>query len=217
PYLYRVICTIREGSRVLDRLDYPLGLRWTEVDARTGFRLNGKPYRLFGTNRHQDYPGLGNALPNDIHRSDLLKIKNNGFNFLRLAHYPQDPEVLETADEIGLLVWEETPVVNLIGLSTRFRQNSARMVREMVRQDRHHPSVIFWGYMNEVTLVEPEPLPRNYYEEVVSLAKYLDGIVREEDPLRPTVMAISRDEIDNGVPLGSVPDILALNLYFGWY
>jgi beta-galactosidase len=217
PYLYRVICTIRDGSRVVDRLEYPLGLRWVEFDAKKGFRLNGRPYRLFGTNRHQDYPGLGNALPDELHRSDLRKIKDNGFNFLRLAHYPQDPAVLEAADEIGLLVWEETPVVNLIGLSSAFRQNSTRMVREMVRQHRHHPSVIFWGYMNEVTLVKPDPLPENYFEEVLALAKHLNGVVREEDSLRPTVMALSRDEVDNGVPLHEVPDILGLNLYFGWY
>ncbi len=217
PYLYRVICTLREGSRVLDRLHYPLGLRWIEFDGETGFRLNGKPYRLFGTNRHQDYPGLGNALPNEQHRSDLQEIKGNGFNFLRLAHYPQDPAVLETADEIGLLVWEETPIVNLIGLSAAFRQNSTRMVREMIRQHRHHPSVIFWGYMNEVTLVEPEPLPETYDREVLSLAQHLDHVVHEEDPLRPTVMALSRDELDRQTPLRSVPDILGLNLYFGWY
>jgi beta-galactosidase len=217
PYLYRVICTIRHGSHVLDRLQYPLGLRWIEFDAETGFRLNGKPYRLFGTNRHQDYPGQGNALPDELHRSDLRKIKDNGFNFLRLAHYPQDPAVLETADEIGLLVWEETPIVNVIGLSSGFRQNSTRMAREMVRQHRHHPSVIFWGYMNEVTLVRPDPLPENYYEEVLALAKHLNDVVREEDSTRPTVMALSYDELDNGVPLHEVPDILALNLYFGWY
>jgi beta-galactosidase len=217
PYLYRVICTIRDGSRVLDRVQYPLGLRWVEVDAESGFRLNGNPYSLFGTNRHQDRAGLGNALPDELHRDDLRKIKNNGFNFLRLAHYPQDPAVLEAADEIGLLVWEETPVVNLIGLSSAFRQNSTRMVREMVRQHRHHPSVIFWGYMNEVTLVKPDPLPENYFEEVLALAKHLNGVVREEDSLRPTVMALSRDEVDNGVPLHEVPDILGLNLYFGWY
>lgn len=151
PYLYRVICTVRDGARVLDRLQHPLGLRWAEFDAKTGFRLNGKPYRLFGTNRHQDYPGQGNALTDEQHRSDLRKIKDNGFNFLRLAHYPQDPAVLEAADEIGLLVWEEIPIVNLIGVSSAFRKNSVRMVREMIRQHRYHPSVIFWGYMNEVT------------------------------------------------------------------
>jgi len=217
PYLYRVVCTIRDGSRVVDRLEYPLGLRWIEFDAANGFRLNGKPYRLFGTNRHQDYAGLGNALPDELHRGDLRKIKDNGFNFLRLAHYPQDPAVLEAADEIGLLVWEETPIVNLIGLSSGFRQNSTRMAREMVRQHRHHPSVIFWGYMNEVTLVKPDPLPENYLEEVLALAKHLNAIVREEDPLRPTVMALSRDEVHNGAALYDVPDILGLNLYFGWY
>jgi beta-galactosidase len=176
----------------MDLVRIVIALRWIEFDAEAGFRLNGKPYRLFGTNRHQDYPGLGNALADELHRDDLRKIKNNGFNFLRVVHYPQDPAMLEAADELGLLVWEEIPIVNLIGLSGAFRQNSTRMVREMVRQHRHHTFVIFRGYTVEVTLVKPEPLPANYYEGVVSLAKHLDSVVREEDSLRPTVMALSR-------------------------
>lgn len=217
PQLYRVTCTIRDDSGVLDRVTYPLGLRWLELDAERGFRLNGRPYRLFGSNRHQDYPGLGNALPDALHRRDLEIIKDNGFNFVRLAHYPQDPAVLETADEIGLLVWEEIPIVNLIGLSGEFRDNSTRMLKEMIRQHRHHPSVIFWGYMNEVTLVDPKPMPADYHEEVIELAKHLQATVHEEDPSRPTAMALSRDELGKAPPLQAVPDVVAFNLYFGWY
>lgn len=195
PHLYHVTCTISDDVGVLDRVTYPLGLRWFAFDAQHGFRLNGKPYRLVGTNRHQDYPGLGNALPNALHRRDLEIIKDNGFNFVRLAHYPQDPAVLEAADELGLLVWEETPIVNLIGLSDAFRANSERMLKEMIRQHRHHPSVIFWGYMNEVTLRDPEPMPNGYYDKVVDLAKHLDAVAHDEDPSRATVMALSRDEL----------------------
>ena len=217
PYLYRVVATIRDGDTVLDTVRYPLGLRWIEVDADEGVRLNGEPYRLFGTNRHQDLPVLGNALPDGLHRRDLEIVKSNGFNFLRLAHYPQDPAVLQAADEIGLLLWEETPIVNLIDQSPTFRANSIRMVREMVRQHKHHPSVAFWGYMNEVMLREPDPAPPDYRDDLLRLAAELDDVVKAEDPTRPTVMALSRDEIDNGVPLWEIPDILAFNLYFGWY
>lgn len=217
PYLYRVVIEIRDADTVLDRVDYPLGLRWFDVDPKRGFFLNGEPYRLFGTNRHQDYPGIGNALSDTLHRRDLEIVKENGFNFLRLAHYPQDPAVLRAADELGLLLWEETPIVNLIGQSGEFRSNSIRMLREMIRQHRHHPSVAFWGYMNEVMLREPEPSPENYRSDLLALAAELDAIAKEEDPVRPTVMALSRDEFDYGVPLWEIPDIVAFNVYFGWY
>ena len=217
PYLYRVVTTIRDGELLLDEVQFPLGFRWFAVDSESGFELNGEPYRLYGTNRHQDYPVLGNALPNGLHRRDLEIVKENGFNFLRLAHYPQDPAVLQAADEIGLLLWEETPIVNLIDQSDGFRDNSVRMVREMIRQHRHHPSIAFWGYMNEVMLREPNPAPDNYREDLLELAAELDDVVKQEDVSRPTVMALSRDEIDNGVPLWEISDVLAFNLYFGWY
>ena len=217
PHLYRAVVSIHETGVQLDRVEYPLGLRWFEIDADRGFVLNGEPYRLFGTNRHQDRAGYGNALPDVLHRADVQRIKDDGFNFLRLAHYPQDPAVLEAADELGLIVWEETPVVNLIDLSDAFGANAERMVREMIRQHRHHPSIVFWGYMNEVTLRKPQPLPDGYYEAVVDLAQRLERVAKEEDPSRATVMALSRDELIDDVALEDISDILAFNLYFGWY
>jgi beta-galactosidase len=221
PYLYRLVGTISEGGRILDRLEYPVGLRWFGFDAQQGLTLNGEPYRLNGTNRHQDHAGLGNALPDALHRADLRKIKEDGFNFLRLAHYPQDPAVLQAADELGLVVWEEIPIVNMIGLSDAFRDHATRMLREMIRQHRHHPSIAFWGYMNEVTLREPDPLPPGYYAAVAALAEELNAVAKTEDLARPTVMALSWDELnreaDRQADLSSIPDILAFNLYFGWY
>ncbi len=218
PNLYRAVATIETSGTIVDEIDSPLGLRWFEADPERGFLLNGRPYRLFGTNRHQDRAGIGNALPDALHRADLERIRADGFNFLRLAHYPQDPAVLAAADELGLVVWEEIPVVNLIGLAPAFGDNAERMLREMIRQHRRHPSIAFWGYMNEVTLVQPEPLPEGYYDAVVTLAERLERVVEEEDPSRLTVMALSRDELERSpAALQSITDVLAFNLYFGWY
>ena len=72
-------------------------------------------------------------------------VKDTGFNFLRLAHYPQDPAVLEAADALGLAVWEEIPVVNTITMSEAFAANAERMLVEMIRQHYNHPSVVMWG------------------------------------------------------------------------
>ena len=79
------------------RVTNPLGFRWMTADGN-GFYLNGAPLALHGTNRHQDSAGLGNALPDAYHRRDVQIVKDTGFNFLRLAHYPQDPAVLDATD-----------------------------------------------------------------------------------------------------------------------
>lgn len=217
PYLYRVRTELYAGNDLADSIENPLGIRWFGVDAQNGFTLNGRPLRLFGTNRHQDYEGLGNALTNDLHRRDVRLVKETGFNFLRLAHYPQDPAVLEEADRSGLVIWEEIPIVNLIGTSAAFADNSERMLVEMIRQHFNHPSIFFWGYMNEVLLTKPDPLPDRYDERVVELAKRLEKRAHDEDPTRQTVMALSRDEVNDDHGLGDIPNILGMNLYFGWY
>lgn len=217
PNLYRVVTEVRDGDRIRDRVENPLGFRWFEVDPRRGFSLNGKPLVLSGTNRHQDRAGHGNAVVDQLHREDVRLIRGNGFNFVRLAHYPQDPAVLEETDRRGLLVWEEIPVVNLITPSREFSRSAERMLTEMIRQHYNHPSVIFWGYMNEVTLRRPEPLPEGYYDRVLELAERLDARAHAEDPSRATVMALSAGEVQGDSRLQYVSDVLGFNLYFGWY
>ncbi|MDX1721116.1 MAG: glycoside hydrolase family 2 TIM barrel-domain containing protein, partial [Salegentibacter mishustinae] len=105
PKLYEAVAKISEenSEEILDEIDSKFGLRWFEVSTEKGFVLNGKPIKLIGANRHQDFKGLGNALPISIHRSDYKTIKEMGSNVIRTAHYPQDPEVYKICDELGLL------------------------------------------------------------------------------------------------------------------
>jgi beta-galactosidase len=216
PALYRVVTELHDEGGLVDRVENPLGFRWLTVDAR-GLSLNGVRRRLHGTNRHQDREGYGNAVPNWVHREDVRLVKETGFELLRLAHYPQDPVVLEETDRQGLLVWEEIPVVNLITPSDAFAANAERMLVEMIRQHYNHPSVLMWGYMNEVMLQQPDPVPPGYRDRIVALARRLESRAKAEDPTRPTVTAISFEEIDNRTGFQDIPDILGLNLYFGWY
>ena len=216
PYLYSVKISVRSGSKIIDEIEQPLGFRWYSFDGEKGFSLNGKPLKLHGVNRHQDHAGLGNAVPDRLHVRDMEIIKEAGFNFVRLAHYPQDPSVLEACDRLGLLVWEETPIVNYITKSTAFADNSATMVREMVRQHRNHPSVILWGYMNEIYLRVPKDR-EDLYPATVELARRLNAIVKEEDPSRLTTIAFHGNDIYNKTGLGEIPDVIGWNLYQGWY
>lgn len=217
PYLYQVKTMIRENGKVLDEISNPLGFRWFSFDGEKGFSLNGKPVKLRGTNRHQDYKGLGNAVPDSIHIRDMELMKETGYNFVRLAHYPQDPAILQAADRLGLMLWEEIPIVNYITISPKFNENSATMLKEMIRQHRNHPSVIMWGYMNEIFLRVPKENEENIKKETVVLAKNLDKIAREEDATRPTTIAFHGNEIYNTMGLGEIPNIIGWNLYSGWY
>jgi len=217
PYLYKVITTVFEDEKPVDEVVNPLGIRWFELNPEKGMFLNGKPIKLYGTNRHQDYMGVGNALTDDYHRKDIQIIKENGFNFIRLAHYPQDPSLLKAADEAGIIIWEEIPVVNTITMSRSFYNNCKEMLTEMILQHYNHPSIFIWGYMNEVGLVKPDPMPDGYENAIVELASILNDLAKREDPSRFTAAALSDGEIDNGSGFESVMDLVGMNLYFGWY
>ncbi|MDQ3605551.1 MAG: glycoside hydrolase family 2 protein, partial [Gemmatimonadota bacterium] len=223
PYLYAVQTEIYDGDRLLDRVRNPLGFRWFRFDPAAGFFLNGERLQLRGTNRHQDFQGLGSALSIRQHVRDLEIIKEMGANFLRLAHYPQDPAVLEAADRLGLLIWEEIPVVNYITTSEEFTRNSQQMLREMIRQHHNHPSVILWGTMNEVFLWSPEgarisrQTDTTYIRRVREFAVGMDRLARREDPSRYTAMAIHGSDDYDAAGIADIPQVLGLNVYSGWY
>ncbi len=216
PSLYRArVHVLDESGSLLDTTSVAFGVRSVLVDG-DGFYLNGKPYQLIGTNRHQDFQGLGSAMPNALHRSDVELVKDTGFNFLRLAHYPQDPVVLETADQVGLTVWEEVPIVNTVAATEAFAANAENMLVEMIRQHYNHPSVIIWGIMNEPLGHVPDPEPPGYRDRVRELAERLHRTAHREDPHRPTALAVSRQETFDESGVADVTDVLGLSLYFGW-
>lgn len=220
PNLYRLIGQlVGANGEVVDEVSQKVGIRTFKFDPDSGFYLNGEYLKLFGANRHQDYEGLGNALTKEFHRQDALLLKKMGANFLRIAHYPQDDELLKACDELGILVWEEIPIVNEIGQNNAFRNSSLQQLREMIAQHFNHPSVIIWGYMNEVLLKKGKTIEEIKIEELATLklAKSLDSLSRTLDPTRFTGMALHNSERYNSSLLADVPQVVGWNLYHGWY
>lgn len=224
PAIYRVRTRILEEKtgRVLDELFQPLGLRWYEFSAEKGFFLNGKPYKLIGTNRHQCYDGMGNALPDEIHVRDVKMLKEMGGNFLRVSHYPQDPVVMEMCDKLGIITSVEIPIVNAITENEEFSRNSIEMAREMVFQDYNRPSVLIWSYMNEVMLRPPfitdSVRHSTYLKSVGSLAERIEKQIRLDDPYRYTIIPFHGSfERYESASLTRIPMIIGWNLYQGWY
>ena len=224
PYLYRVISKIIDAKTkaVLDEVSNPLGFRWFKFDAEKGFFLNDKPVKIIGASRHQDYEGLGNAVPDALQVRDVELLKEMGGNFLRVAHYPQDPMVLEACDRLGILASVEIPVVNTITETEAFTSNCLNMQTEMIRQNFNHPSIVIWAYMNEILLrpkfSNDKPRQQVYYENIRQLAQKLDDLTRKEDPLRYTMLVNHGAwDVYNKVGLTKIPMIVGWNLYSGWY
>jgi beta-galactosidase len=223
PYLYRVKSRIEQEGAVTDEVSNQIGFRWFSFDANQGFSLNGKKLVLHGTTRHQDMLGKGDALSSEDHQKDMRMIKAMGVNFIRLAHYPQAPKVLQLADELGLIIWEEVPVVNYVTLDDEFLHNAENMIREMIHQGYDHPSVVMWGSCNEVLLYgkEGSRVQKHTDEAYVSaLKKYvirLDSTIREEDPSRYSTMAMHLSDDYARFGLDRISQVAGHNIYDGWY
>lgn len=224
PYLYKVVSKITdaENNQKLDEVTNPLGFRWFSFDPNKGFSLNGKPLKLVGASRHQDYKNMGNALSDDIHLSDVKLLKQMGGNFLRIAHYPQDQTILEACDRLGILTSIESPIMNRITETEEYSNNSKMMHLEMIRQNYNHPSLIIWTYMNEILLMprhnRGSEEQENYFKAVNKLAVELEALTRNEDSARYTLIPNhGLWDLYNRVGITKIPKLVGWNLYLGWY
>jgi len=179
PSLYRVESTLWAGGKPTDRLVSPLGFRWFRFDPDRGFFLNGERLQIQGTNRHQVYPGMGNALPDSRHRLDVENMKAMGVNFWRTSHYPHADAAIDACDRLGILVLEEVPVMKEVGHPERYIANATAMAREMIQNHRNHPSIVLWGIAGEVDAAE---------EISFAVAEALAATFRSEDPIRLATM-----------------------------
>ncbi len=142
PTLYTLKITVRQGQEVVDQQETVVGIRSLRWDADQGFLLNGKPFKIQGTCNHQDFAGIGVALPDRVHAYKVEKLKEMGSNAFRFSHQPMAPELLDACDRLGMVVMDEN---RKLGATTEI----LGQVESLVRRDRNHPCVILWSMCNE--------------------------------------------------------------------
>jgi beta-galactosidase len=148
PYLYKVYTQVIDGKTVADNYLSPLGFRWIRWDYKENFLyVNDKKMVIHGGTRHQEYPWLGDAIPKWIGVMDYTDMAENlNYNFVKTAHYPNDKLVYELADKLGIAIDEESPSINNQEFSVEVQE---QQMKEMIRRDRNHPSIMLWSMGDE--------------------------------------------------------------------
>ena len=148
-------------------------------------------------------------MSNEQQRKDIESIKEMGANFVRLAHYPQDPEVYKACDELGLLVWDELPWCRGGIGNEVWQTNSKNMLTEIIHQNYNHPSIILWSLGNEMSWL-PDFKDGDNSEKMKSFLSELNDISHKLDPTRKTVIR----KYEEG---SKIVDVFSPSIWSGWY
>lgn len=234
PYLYTLEIAITDGrGRVLDRTSQPYGIRTIRIDPEQGLFLNGRHVQLHGVGYHQDREGKGWAIDREDVAQDMRIMREMGVNTIRLTHYQHGQAIHELADQYGLLLWDEIPLVSAwtrrgeLTPRPELVENASQQLRELIRQNGNHPSVVTWGIANEVDFGNSFPAfltgnPDGKVPDPMPLLHTMQGIAHAEDPSRPTAVATCCEGrlFDEGVDIpttAEAADLGGANRYFGWY
>lgn len=210
PYLYNTGFTLKRGSRTAQTYRLRSGLRTVKVQGGR-LKLNGQNLNIRGYGMHEDAPGKGFAIGNDVREQQIRWARNSGATMLR-SHYPLHEYYFERADELGMFIWGEIPVYAMKTpelAKPRVREAAIDQAETMVRTKWNHPSLLIYSIGNE--------LNPNVGPELGQYISEAAAAVKELDPTRPTALVI------NGYPGAGCKQeykplgVIGINEYFGWY
>jgi beta-galactosidase len=192
PNLYKVLTEVFDSGNLVDTYETTFGVRIVEVN-KDGVFLNGKRYPIKGTCNHQDFAGVGVALPDKLNWYKLKLLKDVGCNGYR-THHPSTPELLNICDSMGMLVLSENRHLSS-------SEEGLDELKTMLYRNRNHPSVFMWSMENE-----------EWIQGTVTGARILKtmvNITRKIDPTRPITAAMNHARNDGGY--ADVLDVVGYN------
>ena len=157
PNLYYLHVTLSTQGRVLQKIIQQVGFR--DVQIKTGLlQVNGVPINIRGVNRHDHHPRFGRAVPLDFIWHDLVLMKRHNVNALRTSHYPNDPRLVQLANQLGLYVMDEADLeCHGTGIDGNcvpsdkpsWKSAYVERMKQLVHRDKNNPCIILWSLGNE--------------------------------------------------------------------
>ncbi len=224
PDLYQVEVSATDGKGLQDRYSLMTGVRTISYNDKQ-LLLNGKPLKLRGFGRHEDFAVFGRGTANPVAVKDFELMKWTGANSFRTSHYPYSEEQYDLADREGFLVIDEIPAVGLYffddstDIAAR-KKVCERYLEEMQTRDKNHPCVIIWSVANEPS---PKSLGShgqktgNEAEENRIAEDFLGALIRQAKAYDSTRLASFVGVMGGPAEWLSLSDIIMINRYYGWY
>ena len=212
PNLYDLAITVTNGTW-RDTVRQKIGFRKAEF-REDGFYLNGKKRKLRGVNYHQERAVSGWALSKEEIEEDLDCIKVMGADSMRGTHYPHSRTCYDLCDEKGLLCWVELPASALVWTNATYVARLMETAREMIAQNRNHPSLLVWSLYNELYSVWDGQKEEMKKAPIDWIFRDLQRLFSELDPKHPTTGAWCG--YTEGFGCEGIVDVAASNAYPGW-
>lgn len=204
-YQYNIMFGVSDGKESVDFYPQKVGIRTVGWNSTT-LTINGEPMYLRGCGKHEDADIRGKGLDYALLVKDFSLLKWLGANSFRTSHYPYAEEIMDMADQEGIMVVDESPAVGLSGFGEELMNNHISVMKELVRRDKNRPSVIMWSVGNEPR--SNEAAAANYFSNVTT-------VTCAADPTRPVTCALSVDK-HSDLAAASL-DVILVNRYYSWY
>ncbi len=173
PKMYKAVVSLLKEGTIIDTNEVPFGIRKIKFDVDKGFFLNDVNVAIKGVCLHHDGGLVGAAVPKDVWRRRLQKLRDAGCNAVRISHNPASDEFLDLCDEMGFLVQDEffdewdnpkdkrlnqnDQIVDSIsrGHSRYFQKWAEKDLKSTMLAHRNHPSIFQWSIGNEIEWTYP--------------------------------------------------------------
>ena len=198
PNLYRAVSKVYKDDIETDCYETTFGIREIRMSPERGLLLNGEKIIAKGGNMHHDLGCLGSAAIEEGYERKLLLLKEMGCNSIRLSHNPHATTLLDAADRLGILVFDEAYdkwTSQYYGGVESFEDNWEEDITTFVKRDRNHPSVYIWSMGNEVlkqlgNYDKKYETADNAADRGVGLFKRMSELTRTLDPTRKVTVGL---------------------------
>lgn len=142
--LHTLTLKLQRGDETIAQTSRQFGFRTLRNDGER-LLLNDAPIHLRGALSWGWDPNTLAPLPTDDEvRDEFRRVRELGFNMVKLCLFVPPENVFRIADEEGMLLWLELPLW-LPNLSDHLRQQARFEYADIMQRAQHHPSVVIYS------------------------------------------------------------------------